>query len=74
MRGWTLWKNWEKQWGWMVKSDQSLRVKEGLAFGELRADGVGTWNARDRRVAGRKENWTAPDPMDPGGFISVFNY
>lgn len=50
----------------MVKSDHSLRVGEGLAFGALKADGIGMWHARYRTVAGREENWTGPDPTNPG--------
>lgn len=49
----------------MVMNEQrGLRAKGSLALKEVKADGVGMWQAGGRIAVGRKETWA--DPMNPG--------
>lgn len=45
---------------------RGLRAKGSLALEEVKADGVGMWQAGGRIAVGRKETWAGPDPMNPG--------
>lgn len=63
-------KNWKKQCGLVVMNVQRSKAKGSWALEELKADGVGMWQASGRIAVGRKEKW-AYEPR--GRFISFSN-